>query len=222
MKSSLPCAVLLMSAATLATLAACEGASPRAVDTVVIVDTVLRVDTVVRSELAIVPDMSLPDTGTGATVTSADLAYLRSRRMLIPVAGARAADLPNTFDEARSAGARQHDAIDILAPRGTPVLSVDHGRIARIDTSDRGGLSLYATDPSGRYVYYYAHLDRYRPGLRDGGSLARGDTIGYVGTTGNAPPNTPHLHFAISLLGDPKRWWDGVPINPWPLLTAAP
>ncbi len=151
-------------------------------------------------------------------VTVAHLAYLRSRQLLIPVPGVRGADLPNTFDEARSGGARRHDAIDILAPRGTPVLSVDAGRIARIDTSDRGGLSLYATDPSGRFVYYYAHLDAYRRGLRDGQSLERGDTLGFVGTTGNAPPGTPHLHFAISLLGDPRRWWDGTAVNPWLLL----
>jgi peptidoglycan LD-endopeptidase LytH len=98
------------------------------------------------------------------------------------------------------------------------VLSVDYGHIARIDTSDRGGLSLYATDPSGRFVYYYAHLDRYRAGLHDGMALGRGDTIGFVGTTGNAPPNTPHLHFAINRLDDPRRWWDGTPIDPRPLL----
>lgn len=151
-------------------------------------------------------------------VTEAHLAYLQSRHLLIPVPGVRGSELPNTFDEARADGARRHDAIDILAPRGTPVLSVDAGRIARIDTSDRGGLSLYATDPSGRFVYYYAHLDAYRRGLRDGQPLARGDTIGFVGTTGNAPPGTPHLHFAISLLGDPRRWWDGTAVNPWLLL----
>lgn len=154
-------------------------------------------------------------------VTEAHLAYLRSRNLLIPVPGVSGSELPNTFDEARADGARRHDAIDILAPRGTPVRSVDAGRIARIDTSDRGGLSLYATDPSGKFVYYYAHLDAYRTGLRDGQSLARGDTIGFVGTTGNAPPGTPHLHFAISLLGDPRRWWDGTPVNPWLLLAGA-
>ncbi len=153
-------------------------------------------------------------------LTEAHLAYLRSRQLLIPVPGVRGSELPNTFDEARADGARRHDAMDILAPRGTPVLSVDAGRIARIDTSDRGGLSLYATDPSGKFVYYYAHLDAYRRGLHDGQPLARGDTLGFVGTTGNAPPGTPHLHFAISLLGDPRRWWDGTPVNPWLLLAA--
>jgi murein DD-endopeptidase MepM/ murein hydrolase activator NlpD len=196
------------------------------VDTVVLVDTVVRVDTVEgrargeRMDTIIASDPG--DAGDALPVNEADLSYLRGRRLLIPVVGVRASELPNTFDESRAAGARRHDAIDILAPSGTPVLSADHGRVVRIDTSDRGGLSLYATDPGGRYVYYYAHLDRYRAGLRDGQALARGDTIGYVGTTGNAPVNTPHLHFAISRLADPKRWWDGVPINPWPLLTATP
>jgi hypothetical protein len=206
----------------LALVPACDSAPARRVDTVVLHDTVTLVDTVVRRGLVGTMGLGGAASGSAAGVTDADLAYLRGRRLLVPVAGARAAELPNTFDESRSAGARQHDAIDILAPRGTPVLSADHGRIARIDTSDRGGLSLYATDPSGRYVYYYAHLDRYRPGLREGQALARGDTVGYVGTTGNAPPNTPHLHFAISRLGDPRRWWDGAPINPWPLLQPAP
>ena len=91
-----------------------------------------------------------------------------------------------------------------------------------VDTSDRGGLSLYATDPSGRFVYYYAHLDRYRAGMRESVALRRGDTLGYVGTSGNAPINTPHLHFAINKLTTPKRWWDGAAINPWPLLTGKP
>jgi murein DD-endopeptidase MepM/ murein hydrolase activator NlpD len=100
------------------------------------------------------------------------------------------------------------------------VLSADAGRVARLENTAGGGLSVYATDPSGQFVYYYAHLDAYRPGLAEGQPLARGDTIGTVGTTGNAPPGTPHLHFAITLLGAPRRWWDGTPINPWPLLTA--
>ena len=212
-------------------LAACEVVRERGVDTLAVVDTVVRVDTLVRldtvrqapagpAQQTVVSAGDLAPT-TPPPVSDADVAYLRSRRLLIPVAGARAAELPNTFDEARAGGARRHDAIDILAPRGTPVLSADAGRVARIDTSAGGGLSVYATDPSGRFVYYYAHLDDYRPGLREGQPLARGDTLGFVGTTGNAPPNTPHLHFAISLLGTPRRWWDGTPLNPHPLLAGA-
>ena len=159
---------------------------------------------------------------TGIAVTDADLRYLRARRLLIPVPGVPASALTDNFDEVRAGGARRHEAMDILAPRGTPVLSTDDGRIARVDTSAGGGLSVYAADPSGRFVYYYAHLDHYRAGLRDSQPLARGDTIGYVGTTGNAPANTPHLHFAISLLGDPRRWWHGVAINPYPILSGRP
>jgi peptidoglycan LD-endopeptidase LytH len=223
---------LVLAGAT-ASAAACKPGSMRVVDTVAIVDTVVRVDTVYRVDtvvpepgLGLSPEPAPPVAPSALTAAiplptapaESDVAYLRSRKLLIPVVGVRPHQLPNTFDEARAGGARRHDAIDILAPRGTPVLSVDAGRVAKIDTSDRGGLSFYATDPSGRFMYYYAHLDRYRQGLREGLSLARGDTVGYVGTTGNASPSTPHLHFAINKLVDPKRWWDGEPINPWPLL----
>ena len=195
---------------------ACDVAHERAVDTVALSDSSLRADSAVRRFVA-------EPAGAGApAIAVSDFAYLRGRRLIIPVAGVHAADLLNTFEEARFSGARRHDAIDIPALRGTPVLSVDAGLVARIDTSDRGGLSLYATDPSGGYVYYYAHLDRYHHTVRDGKALQRGDTIGYVGTTGNAPPNTPHLHFAISVLGESRRWWDGAPINPWPLLVPVP
>lgn len=212
-------------------LTACDLVRGNQVDTVRVVDTVRLVDTVapVRSLAgagAIDPgaERDLPALGTtsDAPATDAELAvhvaYLRGRQLLLPVAGIAAASLTDTYAEARAGGARRHDALDIPAPRGTRVLSVDAGRIARIDTSDRGGLSLYATDPSGRYVYYYAHLDRYREGLVNGQSITRGELLGYVGTTGNAPPGVPHLHFGISVLGDPKRWWDGEPINPYPLL----
>jgi murein DD-endopeptidase MepM/ murein hydrolase activator NlpD len=231
-----PLATLALVGMTSLCGAGCKPGSMRVVDTVAIVDTLVRVDTVYRVDtvfpepgLGLAPEpapvvapsspaVGAPVSPAMASAAESDLNYLRSRKLLIPVAGVRPHQLPNTFDEARSGGARRHDAIDILAPRGTPVLSVDAGRVAKIDTSDRGGLSFYATDPSGRFMYYYAHLDRYRTGLREGTPLTRGDTVGYVGTTGNAPPNTPHLHFAINKLLDPKRWWDGEPINPWPLL----
>lgn len=223
-----------------ALLGACS-VTERKVDTVVILDTVVRADTVLRAsdsakasttlEPGSAASIPLPAPTPAAPVPLAetspadsvpapdDLAYLRGRRLLVPVAGVRAADLPNTFDEARAGGARRHDALDIRAPRGTPVLSVDVGRITKLFTSDAGGLTIYASDPSGRFVYYYAHLDRYDRRVREGMALARGDTIGYVGTTGNAPPVTPHLHFAVMKQIDPKRWWDGAPINPYPFLT---
>jgi peptidoglycan LD-endopeptidase LytH len=194
----------------------CVTPEPDAADSV-IADTVVRMPTSaapdsIRQDAVVVDSLTA-----GLPVSESEFTYLRSRRLLIPVPGVAASELADTFNEARSQG-RRHDAIDIPAPRGTAVLSVDYGHIARIDTSDRGGLSLYATDPSGRFVYYYAHLDRYRAGLHDGMALGRGDTIGFVGTTGNAPPNTPHLHFAINRLDDPRRWWDGTPIDPRPLL----
>ena len=213
-------------------LGACEVSHEERVDTVRVVDTVVRVDSVAvpsaSPTTASLPPAVTPSdpaaagptsTGTADTaVSSGDLAYLRGRRLVLPVANVRPTELPNTFDEARAGGARRHDALDIRAPRGTPVLSADVGRITKLFTSDAGGLTIYASEPSGRFVYYYAHLDRYDPRLREGMPVSRGDTIGYVGTTGNAPPNTPHLHFAVMKLGDPKRWWDGAAINPYPLL----
>lgn len=108
-----------------------------------------------------------------------------------------------------------HNAIDIPAPRGTPVLSTDSGRVIKLYRSKAGGLMIYATDTTERFIYYYAHLDGYREGIREGRTLGRGDTIGYVGTTGNAPPNTPHLHFAIMRSANIKRWSRGTPINPF-------
>ena len=137
--------------------------------------------------------------------------------LLLPVAGVEAASLRTSFDEARGTG-RRHEAIDILAPRGTAVYAAADGRVAKLFTSAAGGLTVYQFDPAEEYALYYAHLDAYAPDLTEGQVLARGQTIGYVGTTGNAPPGTPHLHFAIFRLGPEKRWWDGVAIDPYPLL----
>lgn len=136
--------------------------------------------------------------------------------LIVPVAGVLPKDLLDTFDEPR--GARKHNALDILSPRGTPVLSAADGTLQRLYTSNAGGLMVYASDPSNRFVLMYAHLDRYADGLTDGMPLRRGDTIGYVGTTGNAPPNTPHLHFAIARTNNVARWWTGTPVDPRPLL----
>jgi murein DD-endopeptidase MepM/ murein hydrolase activator NlpD len=148
-----------------------------------------------------------------------DLAVLDAT-LVIPVQGVRAAELRDTFTESRGDG-RVHDAIDILAPRGTPVLSVTGGRLLRMFNSRPGGLMVYATDASERFILLYGHLDRYADGLRDGMRLERGQVIGYVGTTGNAPPDTPHLHFGI-LRGDPSvSWSKGTAVNPYPLLVRA-
>jgi murein DD-endopeptidase MepM/ murein hydrolase activator NlpD len=136
--------------------------------------------------------------------------------LTVPVAGVKVEDLLDTYNDMR--GTRKHEAIDIPAPRGTPVLSATDGRILRRYSSERGGLMLYAADSSERFILMYAHLDGYADGVGDGTPVKRGQVIGYVGTTGNAPPNLPHLHFAIARSTNVSRWWEGTPVDPLPLL----
>jgi murein DD-endopeptidase MepM/ murein hydrolase activator NlpD len=138
--------------------------------------------------------------------------------LLIPVAGIQASQLSDTFTDSRSGG-RIHDAIDIMAPRGTPVVAADDGTVVKLFKSVPGGLTVYEFDNSGTFAFYYAHLDGYAAGVVEGKHLKRGDLIGYVGSTGNASAAAPHLHFAIFVLGPDKRWWKGTAINPYPLLT---
>jgi murein DD-endopeptidase MepM/ murein hydrolase activator NlpD len=158
-------------------------------------------------------------TTTPAVSRSADVEYLLLRQLIVPVRGVHQSDIAESFDHARGArGERRHDAIDIMAPRGTPVLSADDGRVLKLRRNRAGGITVYAIDPADRYVYYYAHLERYRAGLREGMKLSKGDVLGYVGTTGNAPKNAPHLHFAILRMGADRKWWTGTPIDPRPLL----
>lgn len=137
--------------------------------------------------------------------------------LLLPVQGIAREQLRDTFAEARSQG-RSHDAIDIMAPAGTPVLAVADGTVEKLFTSERGGLTIYQFEPSGRLAYYYAHLQRYADGLAQGQTIRRGQVIGYVGSTGNANPDAPHLHFAIFVLGPERHWWEGQAINPYPVL----
>ena len=118
----------------------------------------------------------------------------------------------------RRAAAAQHEAIDILAPRNTPVMAVEGGKIARLFFSKAGGITVYQFDPTEQFCYYYAHLERYADGLAEGQELRKGQVIGYVGTTGNAPKDTPHLHFAVFRLTEAKRWWEGTPIDPYDVL----
>jgi murein DD-endopeptidase MepM/ murein hydrolase activator NlpD len=151
--------------------------------------------------------------GAPATAAAA-IADLRRRDLLLPVKGVNAPDLVDTFQSPRQASS-EHEALDILAPRGTPVFAVENGTIEKLFTSVRGGLTIYQFDPSRIYAYYYAHLDRYAPGLIEHAPVARGDVIGYVGTTGNAPKNTPHLHFAIFVLTEQKQWWKGTAVDPF-------
>jgi peptidoglycan LD-endopeptidase LytH len=138
--------------------------------------------------------------------------------LLLPVQGVEPSALHDTYSEQRGGGSRTHEALDILAPRGTPVLSATSGRVLKLFDSKAGGKMVYAADSSERFILMYAHLDAYAPGLADGQPLKRGQVIGVVGTTGNAPPNVPHLHFAIARSNDVKVWWKGEPVNPFPLL----
>ena len=138
----------------------------------------------------------------------------------MPVQGIRAEQLRDTFLQLRGQG-RTHHALDILAPRNTPVVAAVDGTIRKLFNSKAGGVSIYQFDVAEERVYYYAHLERYADGLKEGQFVTQGTVIGYVGTSGNAPPGTPHLHFAIEVLTPEKRWWKGTPVNPFPLLTAA-
>jgi len=131
----------------------------------------------------------------------------------VPIDGADVNAWKGGFVERR--GNRAHEAVDILAPRNTPIHAVSDGSIAKLFVSKAGGNTIYQFDPSGRLAYYYAHLERYADGLRDGQTVAKGDIIGYVGTSGNAPPNTPHLHFGVFQLDQNQRWWEGKPLDPY-------
>ena len=138
------------------------------------------------------------------------------RQLLFPLRGHDRALLRDNFAEVR--GKRQHEALDIMAPRGTPVVAVDDGRVVKLFTSAAGGLTVYQFDAEQKYAYYYAHLDDYAKGLSEGMYLKRGDLVGLVGSTGNAPVNAPHLHFTIFELGPERKWWKGRAINPYPYL----
>jgi murein DD-endopeptidase MepM/ murein hydrolase activator NlpD len=155
-------------------------------------------------------------TGIGPVSSSETVNYILSRGLQVPVAGMTMAQLRDSFDEGRDDG-RTHRSLDLLAPRGTAVLAADDGRVLRMRPNALGGNTVYATDPEGRVVYYYAHLDAYQPGLAEGATIIRGDTLGIVGTTGNAPKDTPHLHFQVMRMPTDGKYWDGEPINPYPL-----
>ncbi|WP_425489347.1 M23 family metallopeptidase [Cognatilysobacter bugurensis] len=137
--------------------------------------------------------------------------------LMVPVQGVTPDQLSDTFGDSRGTD-RVHEALDILAPAGTPVVAVADGPVAKLFDSKAGGLTIYQFDPTGTYSYYYAHLQSYAPGLEEGQVLQRGQVIGYVGSTGNADPTAPHLHFAVFELGPEKQWHDGTPVNPYPLM----
>lgn len=162
-----------------------------------------------------------PQSTTAAPVTPVIVAPTStespSSPLLIPVVGIKASQLADTYTDARSEG-RIHDGIDIMAPGGTKVIAADDGTVVKLFSSNQGGLTVYEFDPTERFIYYYAHLDSYAPGLVEGKQLRRGDPIGLVGSSGNASEAAPHLHFEVSVLGPEKLWWKSTPINPYPLL----
>ncbi|HEX3160359.1 MAG TPA: M23 family metallopeptidase [Gemmatimonadaceae bacterium] len=158
-----------------------------------------------------------PSPAPAAPATESDVEYLRGRLLMVPVAGIAPERVPDTYQAARG-GDRVHRALDILAPRGTPVVAADDGRVYKLRSNTLGGLTIYAVDTAERFIYYYAHLDAYRDGLREGMPLRQGDLLGFVGTSGNAPANTPHLHFQVMRMR-PDRYWDGAPLNPLPFLS---
>jgi peptidoglycan LD-endopeptidase LytH len=133
-----------------------------------------------------------------------------------PIAGLTAKELRDTFEQAR--GTARHEAIDIPEARGTPVHAVVDGIVAKLFLSKPGGNTIYEFDDSGTFCYYYAHLDHYASGIHDGVRISSGQVIGYVGSSGNADPSAPHLHFAIFQLGPEKHWWQGTAVNPYPVL----
>jgi peptidoglycan LD-endopeptidase LytH len=166
------------------------------------------------------PFPTLPEPSTPAALRTPFTGFTLGREPLVmPVEGARVADLHDSFDETRGA-ARRHEAIDIMAPRGTPVVAAVDGSIEKLFTSKQGGFTIYEFDRDRNYCYYYAHLDRYAEGLKEGQLVHRGDRVGYVGSTGDASEEAPHLHFTIFQLGPDKHWWLGTPINPYPFLLA--
>jgi len=140
-------------------------------------------------------------------------AELRAKDLLFPIAGVDPATVKGHFYLTR--GDSLHHAVDIAAPRNTPILAVGGGKISRLWLSKAGGNTIYELDPSGKYSYYYAHLERYAPGLTEGATVSKGQVIGYVGTSGDAPPNSPHLHFSFAKLQTPGVWWPGGSIDPY-------
>jgi uncharacterized membrane protein len=169
------------------------------------------------------PNANTPGAGAPAApatpASPADLESLSSE-MTMPLAGLDPMKLKSSFNDLRG-GTRRHEALDIMAPRRTPIVSATAGRVLKLFTSKAGGLMVYATEPNERFILMYAHLDSYAAGLREGDVLTKGQLIGYVGFTGNASPSAPHLHLAIARAGDVRQWWKGIPVDPLPVLQSA-
>jgi murein DD-endopeptidase MepM/ murein hydrolase activator NlpD len=157
--------------------------------------------------------------GKSRSVTIAEGVTVGPAGLAVPVAGIKPAQLSDTFTQARAGGARVHDAIDIMAPEGTPVVAAADGTVEKLFNSQGGGgITVYVRSPDQRWTYYYAHLQGYAPGLAEGQRVKRGQMLGRVGHTGNANPAGPHLHFAINRMQPGEKWYHGAPVNPYPLL----
>lgn len=162
-----------------------------------------------------VPRSVSPTIGPSNSTESAAIATTGRSKLRLPLEGIDVESLKGGFAEARTG--HPHEAVDLLAPRNTPVHAVQDGTVAKLFVSNAGGNTIYEFDKTGQLAYYYAHLERYATGLREGDSIRQGQIIGYVGTSGNAPPDTPHLHFAVFELGPERQWWKGKAIDPYPL-----
>jgi peptidoglycan LD-endopeptidase LytH len=164
-------------------------------------------------------DVKVVDSKSGAPIAVAESVEVGPAGLAIPVVGIKANQLSDTFTQARAGGARVHDAIDIMADEGTPVIAATDGTVEKLFFSQGGGgITAYVRSPDQKWTYYYAHLQSYAPGLAEGQQIKRGQTIGRVGHTGNANPAGPHLHFAINQMRAGEKWYQGTPINPYPLL----
>jgi murein DD-endopeptidase MepM/ murein hydrolase activator NlpD len=174
-------------------------------------------------EVTLAGQKATVDPDNAPAVTVAEGLVVGPAGLAIPVVGVRPGDLADTYTQARAGGARRHDAIDIMAPVGRQVVSAAPGRVEKLFFSQGGGgISAYVRSDDGRWIYYYAHLDAYAPGLREGQRLPRGALVGFVGSTGNANPAGPHLHFAVNRMNPGEKWYQGEAINPYPLLAARP
>jgi len=164
-------------------------------------------------------DIATIDPKGGPRVAVAEGVEVGPAGLAIPVAGVKPKELVDTFSQARAGGGRVHDAIDIMAPASTPVVAAAPGTVEKLFFSQGGGgISAYVRSDDQRWIYYYAHLQGYAPGLAEGRRVARGTPVGFVGSTGNANPGGPHLHFAIHRMNPGEKWYHGRAVNPYPLL----
>jgi murein DD-endopeptidase MepM/ murein hydrolase activator NlpD len=152
-----------------------------------------------------------------ADLAPSDATAKPAGKLMIPVDGIKLAQLLDNFDQPRGKE-RHHEALDIMAPKGSKVIAAGDGKVVKLFNSKPGGLTVYQFDPTEKYAYYYAHLDRYADGVKEGSVLKRGDLVGYVGVTGNSAKDAPHLHFAVVELTPKKEWWKGTSVNPYPMM----